>query len=142
MDEITPNITTDDPCEERAHELRRHLVERGIDCVVHWDRSPWGVRIPLTADRGELVTPSLYVLTEGLELLWTETRTGREVHGWVWIGALGGFNDEADQIFNDTLLRWTESPNLDMGVPEIADALVPLVKVLKNGATALPKYDG
>lgn len=51
----------------RAHQLKEALRAAGIDCEIHWDRSPWGVRIPLVPGPYRDPTqdqPSLFVLTE------------------------------------------------------------------------------
>ena len=121
-----------DPTEERARELQALLsTSRGIPCNVHWDRSPWGVRIPLISDFETNMedVPALYVLTEG-----TRTVAGHE-GTWVWFGQLAGFGeDDETSGLSDTVFEWIERHWLGHHVESIADALEPLVPILKLGA--------
>lgn len=134
MDRIEITVTvldemTDDPCELHAHYLRAELKMRGVASDVHRDRSPWGVRIPLTDDdhrRLEYGQPSLFVLTEGGQVV-----DGQE--SWRWFGGLGGFGDELDSWFDDTHLEWYERSWAGETVETVADALVPLVGLLRAG---------
>lgn len=117
--------TTDDMCEARARALHIELLSRGIDNQVHWDRSPWGVRIWLTHDDGpEYRTPSLFVLTEG------ERRIGHP-NCWKWVGCLGGFSETTDQTLQDVfieIVEWgdDEATQLDT----VATAVVTFLRLL------------
>jgi hypothetical protein len=122
--------TATDLTEARARELQRLLTERGVPCLVHWDRSPWGVRIPLTASDDEYA-PALYALTEG-----TQTVAGHD-DTWVWIGQLGNFGEAYEYALYDTEFRWLERHWTGDGVEHVADVLVPLVRILRDGATAV-----
>lgn len=128
-------VEYDDACEARAHEMRDALARYGVESFVHWDRSPWGVRIPLAPSPrpdGEDIyyQPSLFVLTEG-----TESLGPRMDNTWVWIGTLGNFSGEDnDDTLSDTVLRWHERHWLSHGVDVVARSIAQFVLVLRHGA--------
>lgn len=120
--------TYDDPSEERAHRLSEMLHTVGVPNEVHWDRSPWGVRIWLTDQDGpEYGTPSLYVLTEGTAPV--ESRPT----DWVWNGSLGGFAEGLDDVLNGINMEF-----LEFGGPvSVVAPIVSLVKMLKAALRTL-----
>lgn len=127
-DKVMRQLETD-PTEVRSRQLQTELKYRGVTSFVHWDRSPWGVRIPLIDGQNGECWPALYVLTEG-----TSTVAGHE-GTWVWHGQLGGFGkDDETSGLQDTTFEWIERYWLNDGVESIADALEALVPVLKRGA--------
>src|SRR5262245_32638168 len=92
--------TTDD--ERRATELHDLLTAAGVPCVVHQDRSHWGVRIWLTSEDGpEYGTPSLFVLTEG-------QRVASRSEDWQWFGCLAGFGERTDTVLEDVMTSFNE----------------------------------
>lgn len=123
-----------DPTEAKARKLHEFLSARGVTCFVHWDRSPWGVRIPLVDlptgdDFGEYL-PSLYVLTEG-----TQTVAGKD-NTWLWIGQLGNFADAQMDVLYDTGFRWIERHWAGAHTASVADMIVPLLDILRHGAAS------
>lgn len=126
-----------DATELRAHIMLAALAERGVRCFLHWDRSPWGVRIPLIDDAfasPETVSddnPSLYVLTEGPEPIAPGDRPV-----WTWRGSLGNFDEDGSNDLNDTMMQWIERNWLDDHTESVADMIVPFVQILKLGAAA------
>lgn len=118
-------MTDTDSDELLARQFVDHLRAVGLtDAVLHWDRSPWGARIPLTEERGEYQTPSLFVLIDG-------TRTdasGREVPQW--IGALGGFDQDVDDTLQSVFIKFFHEQSLT----ELATTVNTFVTILKEGA--------
>lgn len=121
-----------DTCEAKARELQDSLTSRGVVSFVHWDRSPWGVRIPLTADQSEYA-PALYVLTEGTKMVMSR-------EGQAWFGQLGNFGD-VDSALTETMFEWTERAWNGGGTPDVADALLPLLRILRLGAVKVAEVD-
>jgi hypothetical protein len=120
-------MTADAACEARARELADELRKLGVSCHVHWDRSPWGVRVPLVDDDSEWV-PALYVLTEGTEELAGMADT------WVWFGVVGNFGDAADNQLCDTGFRWHERHWCNEGVAPVAERVATITSILRHGA--------
>lgn len=119
---ITPAIPND---EEAARTLAAHLHGMGVTAFVHWDRSPWGVRIPLTADESEHA-PSLFVLTENQPV--SEDGGGRR-----WFGQLGGFHDDLQDDLTETFFEWYERSWLGDDTGTIATSLRTLLLILTHG---------
>jgi len=118
--------TEPDPTEIQARALYGVLAERGVTNFLHWDRSPWGVRIPLTDDTDEFA-PALFVMTEGTQ----RGVLGHDV--WAWFGVLGGLAG-LENLTDGLTLRWAECES--QSVQAVADLLVPLVSLLRIGVGA------
>lgn len=140
-----PYLDVDDPTCERAVVLEAMLTEMGIECEVHWDRSPWGVRIPLVnphrppwrgLDYSEV--PHLFVLTEGKRDIHTD-RTRPWILPelvWQWNLSLGGFAEDVDGVldgFSGWLREWQDTGAV-RDVQDVADVLRVLVPILRQGA--------
>lgn len=126
---LTEPRTVGDDCEFRARWLLAALNSRGTKAFL-WDRSPWGVRIPLTPDHDEYA-PALFVLTEGKETVAGKPDT------WVWFGQLGHFGDSAEgfnMLLTGTDFRWIERHWLGSHVDDIAEAVIAVVRILTDGA--------
>ncbi len=92
---------TQDSAEMRAHDLQAALKARGIASAVHWDRSPWGVRIWLTDEDGpEYATPSVFVLTE--------LTPAYAPNCYKWIVCFGGFDPDIDDSLQDLIMEIPE----------------------------------
>lgn len=112
-----------------AHDLKDALQRIGVECNVHWDRSPWGVRIGLVPGEYRDATyeePSLFVLTE--------TRT--KISGyWAqeWSLTIGNCGDEGttfDNIFGHIL----ERPWLGETPDHVAHTVATYAYLLTHGA--------
>lgn len=118
--------TIKEPGEARAHKMHHLLTERGIDCVVHWDRSPWGVRVWLTHEDGpEYRTPSFFLLCE---------ETHKSPHRswcWIWTGSFGGFTESLDQTFTEFTIDFPEwGYDEDTQLNTVAEAVVAFLRLL------------
>jgi hypothetical protein len=138
MEQTSTHPDLPDLDERRAHLLRFWLKQRGVQAQIHWDRSPWGVRIPLTsddADRAEYAQPSLFVLTE------LQTLTQQHIRRIRWSGSLGGFDEEIDDALTYTIFEWIEPNDLsgdpDTNVKHLVEQLLPIINLLRDGALAL-----
>lgn len=132
---MTDNLTTD-PEETLARSLVEELHKVGVtDAVVHWDRSPWGARIPLTEDRGEYKTPSLFVLVEGTQKV-GENETPH------WFGQLGDFREDGDDgDLQETYLSWIVREWLGESLADLARTLKAFTDVLKAGTGTKTTFD-
>jgi hypothetical protein len=133
MSELQNTEPLYDPCQTRAYAMKRHLSALGVVSYVHWDRSPWGVRIPLTEDHTEF-GPSLFVLTEGQQHGYADHFD----NVWVWQGQLAYFpeDDPASPDLIETSFTWAERHWLDAGTESVAAYVAPLVRLLTVGAAA------
>lgn len=119
---VLPAIPDD---ETAARTLAAVLNGMGVTAFTHWDRSPWGVRIPLTDDDGEHA-PALYVLTENEPV-------SAELGGRRWFGQLGGFPDELQDLLTETTFEWLERSFSGDNVSVVARAVSALVPILESG---------
>lgn len=127
MDTETPE--TPEPHEGWANELQAALTRLGVDSNVHWDRSPWGVRIGLvdgTYDDPTYDQPSLFVLIESMEDV-----AGNDAKRWDL--ALGNFGE--DSILEEMTGTILERPWLGEDVNDVAKVVEQYVFLLRNGAT-------
>lgn len=121
---VLPAIPDD---ETAARTLAAVLNGMGVTAFTHWDRSPWGVRIPLT-DSPDEHYPALYVLTENAPV-------SHELGGRRWFGQLGNFPDDAQDLLTETTFEWLERSWLGDNVNVVARAVAALVPILKLGTT-------
>lgn len=117
--------------ERKAHELQKALVRRGVYNRVHWDRSPWGVAIPLTSDRSE-GAPHLYVLTE-LEPV--HTRSDGVPWGVQWHGSIGGYEEHGTWVADDISFDIIERPG--ESETEVAERVDHILQLIVPGARVL-----
>lgn len=127
---ITTHVSPIIPDDEiAARTLTAYFQGRDVTAFVHWDRSPWGVRIPLTDDNSEYA-PALYVLTENAPV--SEDLGGRR-----WFGQLGGCGPDGDDgDLVDTTFEWLERSWLGDNVAVVARAVGALLPILKAGVAA------
>lgn len=114
--------TTDDLTDEfAANLLTRKLQDLGMRAHVHWDRSPWGVAIPLL-DQPDIhyeSLPTLYVLTSG------EFKFGQRV----WTAHLGGFSRGLDDTLDDFVTEVLQRGTFE----RLASLLAIYVELLRQG---------
>jgi len=105
-----------------ASYLAQALQHLGVRADVHWDRSPWGVAIPLL-DQPDIHyenLPSLYVLTEN-EVSYDQR---------MWFGCIGfPGNDRVDEALTESTFRWLQRGTF----AELASNIAVLVELLKQG---------
>lgn len=123
---VAPVVPDD---EQAAHRLAMVLLGQDVVAYSHWDRSPWGVRIPLTDDHSEYA-PALYVLTENVPI-------SEELGGRRWFGQLGNFPDALQDDLYDTTFEWLERSFNGDDVDAVAKALCAFVPILKTGVIAV-----
>jgi hypothetical protein len=113
-----------------AHDLKAALLRIDIEAVVHWDRSPWGVRIGLVDGQYRDATyeqPSLFVLTESRKMIgpyWAQE----------WTLSLGNFGEEGQTSFDDIFSTIYERPQFGETPDTIASTISEYVFLLKHGA--------
>lgn len=118
--------------EDQIKAERLHVAlfnKEHVTNFVHWDRSPWGVRIPLTHDQGEFA-PSLYVMTE-------LQRFGPGDAGFRWFGQLGNFDTTEGAAFEasalETSFEWVERVWLGETEESVAHDVATFVRLLMWG---------
>jgi hypothetical protein len=106
--------------EGAARMLHAALLKLGVPCIVHWDRSPWGVAVTLVNGAFQDEGPTLYVLTEN------EFKFGQRV----WSIILDGFGNEA---LDDTLTAFVTEVLQRGTFAQLASILAVYVELLRQG---------
>lgn len=104
--------------EMAARALHAELLKLGVPCRVHWDRSPWGVAVPLVTD--EEGKPTLFVLTED------EFKFGMRV----WHIVTDGYTELLDDVLECFVTEFIQRG--DFG--QAASILASYVEFVKHGA--------
>lgn len=126
MTQTSPDIAND---QAAAFALEKALNDMAVRAYVHWDRSPWGVRIPLTDDYSE-DAPALYVLTENEPAV--ERLGGRK-----WFGQMRLPEGPIDDAGMETGFTWLERSWVGENTDTVAERVEVLVQLLRAGASVL-----
>lgn len=114
--------------EQRARDLHAALGRIGVESEVHWDRSPWGVRIGLVeGEFKEYEQPSLFVLHESDVNI--AGQWARE-----WTVSLGQFGSDENLVFDNLFGHILERPWLGENADSLAYTVSQYVRLLKLGA--------